>query len=1173
METGHPTRHRRLGLRNLRPLIVAGLAAFGSPEARATGDFYEEPLQTLSEYLKLDQLPAKSFEQILTETSPPETSPPNGELPEVNFAAELQALADKTGPAALAPLDELIGLARSSAGVAVLNLLNDIRDVFAGPASADEAAAYLKWRLGQADRFGVNFEPKKPDAPYEGRPTLDASLVADIERQLAKASPALKPHWLYLRGAVEYRVGNIGESQPWFERVTKEFPKSPRTEVALYMNARCQMWRTRSPEYTQQDLRIVESERPKAKKLFDEYFAKFPKGRHRGDPLGWYAAYAFDGHDFATALRYYVEQLALVDHPELHPMAAQMIERVLSRLASEPKDKAFAEVAKHPPAALALVYLIINTSESDNYNGEYDSIDAVRGWRRNVLPKLAAALSAQAKLYQDAPWKPRHLAILAYALSGAGQHEQALKLLQTAGVATADNDDLLFARAVVHHRTKQPAEAVTTLRTLLEKFPNSPLAPGAQLRLALALSDNHQAGEAVLALRPLLLKPRENAAPPEPAADQQPVDSQAVSADAEEEADNEFYRESGGIYALLFPIDLDQVRALIDTLLNFAPVEELAATARTEGLEPVVRLQFTEAIAQRLLAKEQFDEARKFMTPAQFSLVAEPIAALTREARAATDPKARAAACLKLGDAWAAARGKLLTFPLDTDETRRKVYLSAAPNANLRRADAAPFIGAAGNIKLDLENRDELRHAFNWWLEASDAAPGTDLTAQALWRALRAMPQIADVSPFTYERALTRKWGETSKKLYDRLRTECANSAEAKRLAVSWDFPPLKKATPEAETYRAYRSEADILMPAEEIFGAAEDYFDGRKLGEELLQAAKDLLDDVSKANPGVLKARVDQLTVKAKANFTGLYDARWVNFFEDLQLFLAQPDIAPEVRERYLALRIQFLSQSAIGGGGYDEKGPDAEIQKELETALADAKTKPAADFFEFLDLAVIANHFTFVTINKEKKAAEEKDEETYRTRDYPLLAKKADAFLKKYPQSPKREGARLLHARAVFKASEEVPLRKFVTWPQAPRWEGGNETLLTAQEPFEAKRVQAALDAYDKEFPNGRYAADIRSYRAGVAQRQRDWKTALALSAAQLEDTEREDLRGAAARRLVELFNQLTDERTRPEVLAEIKANPKARDLLAKYLAFESTAHPLRYMGGWLRTQLASK
>jgi outer membrane protein assembly factor BamD (BamD/ComL family) len=1149
-------------------LAVFASLGLGRMPARATGDYYEEPLQTLADYLRLDQLPAKSFEQIFSETAPADPK-----APEINYAAELLALSKKPGAEALASVDKMIVTARAAALNPMLSLLNDIRDVLAGPAGAAETEAYLEWRIGQADRFGVSFEKPKPNAPEEERPKLNPAFVADVERHLAKSSPALKPHWLYLRGALEYRAGNIGESQEWFAKVVKEFPKSARAEVALYMNARCQMWRTRSAEYTQQDMQLVESERPRAKKLFEEYFAKFPKGRHYGDALGWYAALAFDGHDFATALRYYLQQLELADHPELHDMAAQMVERTLSRLASEPRDKAFAEVAKQPRAALALVYLIVNTSESDNYNGELDSIDTVRGWRKAVLPKLAAALAAQAKLYQDASWKPRHLAMLAFSLSGAGQQEQALKLLQTASPATGENDDLLFARGVVDHRAKKPAEAIAALRTLLEKFPDSPLAPGARLRLALALTDNHQAGEAVLALRPLVVKPKAAAAiPAAPAADQQPTDSKTEPPKTEQEDEEPMYPENDGVYAILSPIDLHQVRALIDTLLNFAPIEELATAARTTGLDPVARLQLTEPIAQRLLAKEQFEEAKKFVTPAQWSLVAGPIEALTQAAKAAKDPAAHAVACLKLGDAWATARGKLLTFPLDTSETRAAVYIDFSSTANERRADAAPFIGATGNFKFDLENRDELRHAFNWWLEASDAQPGTPLTAQALWRALKAMPQIADVSPFTYERAVARKWTDTAKKIYDRLRTECADSVEAKRYAVAWDFPAPKKPDPVDEVYPGSRSEAGIQLPASEVFRASVDEYDGRQTEDQLLESARELVGDARKGNPEVVRARVEQLATKARTSLKGLYNARWVNFFEDMAQFFSEADIAPEVRERYVGLRVKFLEKSAVGGNGFDDKGPDEELQKEIQAALAEANTKPAADYFEFLDLAVIANHFTFVTINKEKKS-DDKDEDTYRTRDYLLLAKKSQAFAEKYPKSRKREAAMLLHARAVFKSSEEVSLRKLLTWPQAPRWEGGYFSTMTAQEPFDAKRVQAALDAYDKAFPAGRYAADIRSYRAAVALRLRDWKTALTMSVQQLSDPARVDLHAAAAERIADLFNQLSDETYRADVLAVVKAQPKGRELLAQYLAFESTAHPLRYMGGWLRAQLAAK
>ena len=1153
-------RHLTRGIRLALPLAAAALSLIGA-HALATGDYYEQPLQTLPDYLRLDQLPAKSFEQIENETHQPAAEDAG-----VDFPVELKALAAKPGAEALASVDRMIVAARAAHANSLLNLLNDLRDLFAGPAQAAESAAYLAWRLAHEDAFGVTWAPQpKPGdgaAPdndaVKDADAAGAAIGKDLEKQLAKASPALKPHWIYLQGAILFLNHDVAGSQAYFLKVAKDFPKHPRAEAALFMAARCQLWRARSPEYTQGEMKLVESERPKAKKLFDEFFSRYPHGRLFGDALGWYAAFAYDARDFGTALRCYAQQSDLPDHPELFASAAEMVEKTLSRLASEPQDKAFAEAAKYPTTAQALVYLVINTSEANNFDGKLDSIEVVRGWRKNVLPRLASAIATQAKLYQNAEWKPRYLAMLAYAASGAGQQEQALKLLETAGNAAEESDDLLFARGVVLHRARRAGEAVKVLNTLLDKFPKSPLAKGARLRLGLALTDNHQAGEAVLALGKLLQKPGKAEKKPEDAAD-------------DEDADEA--REG----SILYDLDLAQIRALIDTLLNFAPVEELAATARTPNLDPVLRLQLTEPLAQRLLAKEQFEEARKYITPAQWELAAAPIARLTKDAEAAKEPAAHAAACLKLGDAWAAARGKLLTYPLDTDETRHTVYIDFSADANTRRAASAPFIGAAGNYKLDLENRDELKHAFKWWLDASDAQPGTALTAQALWRALKAMPEIADVSPFTYERAVSRKWGDASRNIYDRLKKECAASPEATRFAVTWDFPAPKK-NPPPDDYPIHRDPADNWISGAEALKLQDEGIGGDATDEDALTKDMGTLKDLTgKETVAALKSNAESLSVRARKAFPGMYDARWVNFAEDLALFFAEPDPSPDIRQRYAALRFRFVTQSAVGSGfGDDERkeDPDQILQNDIQTALADPRTKPVADYFEFLNLAVIANHFTWVKLDEKDKNG---DPDTYRSRDYPLLEKATRAFLEKYPKSRKREAALLMEARATYRASEDVAMRNLVTWPQAARWEGGYETHYTCQEPFDAKRVTATFDAYERAFPQGRYAPGIRAYRAAVALRLHDWKTAVGLSVAQLEDHADPALDIEAANRLGDAFADLADERFRADILSAIRGVPHARDFLAQYIApgeeFPSQENPLRFMKGWLREQLAIK
>src|SRR5450432_2798626 len=89
---------RRLGLgQGFAAAVLAGVLL--QSHASATGDFYEEPLQTLSDYLRLDQLPAKTTKQIVDETSPEAA-----EAPDLDTAKELLGLMKKPGAEALATI-------------------------------------------------------------------------------------------------------------------------------------------------------------------------------------------------------------------------------------------------------------------------------------------------------------------------------------------------------------------------------------------------------------------------------------------------------------------------------------------------------------------------------------------------------------------------------------------------------------------------------------------------------------------------------------------------------------------------------------------------------------------------------------------------------------------------------------------------------------------------------------------------------------------------------------------------------------------------------------------------------------------------------------------------------------------------------------------------------------
>ena len=99
------------------------------------------------------------------------------------------------------------------------------------------------------------------------------------------------------------------------------------------------------------------------------------------------------------------------------------------------------------------------------------------------------------------------------------------------------------------------------------------------------------------------------------------------------------------------------------------------------------------------------------------------------------------------------------------------------------------------------------------------------------------------------------------------------------------------------------------------------------------------------------------------------------------------------------------------------------------------------------------------------------------YPSRDYAKMENMSRDFLARHPKSRKRETALFVLARSVQALSRPYILAVYQKSADAPG--GGAEALKSYQiEPFDAKRVMETLDACDREFPNGRYAADIRNY-----------------------------------------------------------------------------------------------
>jgi hypothetical protein len=199
------------------------------------------------------------------------------------------------------------------------------------------------------------------------------------------------------------------------------------------------------------------------------------------------------------------------------------------------------------------------------------------------------------------------------------------------------------------------------------------------------------------------------------------------------------------------------------------------------------------------------------------------------------------------------------------------------------------------------------------------------------------------------------------------------------------------------------------------------------------------------------------------------------------------------------------------------------------------------------------------------------------YMSRDYAGMEKMARDFLAKYPKSKKREAAMFVLARSVQALSRPylimagVPLTG--TDPKAGLTEIQQKSY--QREPFDPKRVLGALDQYDREFPNGRYAAEVRNFRAMTLYRTHDWPVTLDLTLAQFADTTKPELKPEAAVRLANIFAALEDAEFRADLLPAIKMRPAAIPLLKKFVEKSASdrTHPLRYLASYLGDQLNLK
>ncbi len=418
---------------------------------------------------------------------------------------------------------------------------------------------------------------------------------------------------------------------------------------------------------------------------------------------------------------------------------------------------------------------------------------------------------------------------------------------------------------------------------------------------------------------------------------------------------------------------------------------------------------------------------------------------------------------------------------------------------------------------------------------------------------------------------------------------------------------------PSTETDFIPRGEPEYLYTDNGAFrlGDPEEWRGPSDSGNSILTYVLALKIEQFTTNPKAMLTEMDAFRRAAHGQPFNRWDAPLMNLLDDLRDLLgAHPvGLTPEALRHYLDLRLECLhvtgwrlggnSLPTVPGLGADTvesadansngddgggvagpekplgsgKGVDDVVFNHIRAAYKAPGMAPLKDYLDFLALAVIANHRIDVVVAPQSpevpKYLDKEGQTTYTTRDYPKLEKLTAEFLAEHPRSGKREAARLLYARALYNASRPTLFYKYAVWPESEHFAGGNIIGTHRREPFDPRKIGEALNAYDKEFPHGRYASEIRNLRALLAWRTQDWNIALDLTLAALDDPQAPDLQPEAAFRLANIFSEgLCDETERARLLTAIKARPAAVKRLREYL--EKCDHPLRMIKSWVASQL---
>lgn len=1035
------------------------------------------------------------------------------------------------------------------------NVLHEMEELAAqGEAGhSEEVADYLNWRMehlnsddGYFDKMpsgGWDETKQKAEERTRQWDTERNKAMSEIRVKAETSSALLRPHWLVQCGAMEFRHRRYQKAADFFERVREAFPEHPRAEVAMLMLARMKFdeWKQEREAWPHEETKVSRLEN-EAEEGFENYLKLYPKGRFAVDAIGWQGGMRRERGYPGAAMEMFLLQAQTPGHPEVRRRAFQQIEWLLRDLMEHPDqlgDLQWKMIAAEPCVALRMGYFMLDCkSEADL--GAY--MQRVEGGDHRTLESLEPRLTA-VRAVAKSGWVQFDAALAADDVAYRGSRSILRDVLhgwsaivrgepglvpvlvkeQTQG---AGADDVLLVRAIARLKMGLAAEGIRGLDRLDELCPASPLRRGGDLRRIDAWLELRQPAVAIALLWDML----------------------------------------SGKGTVVYKHDIDEspplhlhgeVSQRMSALLTFAPLAELEKASAAEGVAEELRNTLRGALRVRHLSEGRFAESLRFAEEADFqgwdqwhqgwgdkavSAADEwrtRVSALQRASDEVekSSGEAKAAAWMALGATWE----KQLWHLLDGGRTS----MAELPPASYELRHHARILGlsdAAAATMLD--QRQETVHAIRCYEEALKLAPkGSAASLKALLALQEALRTRAEFSAYCRDRSVEINAAAESRMLQGRILSEHPNT-DAARQAVWWTFKPsrtLGEWQPgDTGLFGREVKLAALLTSAERASYWTDDW--------ETTSAIKTITEKLkatlaSETSVTQLRAVIAGLKRDARREAPVAKAGALLNHLDDLDLLLTAAGVSEEARKAYFEARMS---------------GSPLDARAEMFA--------PMQYFVAFWNAAITPST-TAMTVAEEKLMAENPARGT-RQRIAQAQVCRMQEFVVKFPQSVKREAAL---ARLAINTLRQSRCHCGLTWI--------NEVTeaTTAYVGFEIERgitfdgaaVTAALDAYDREFPQGRYHWDVLLMRGIAAAEMHDWPVAMRHLVGVLENAEQRSLHLDASNNLCAIFMELLTPEQRPAIIEAVKSTPGAWQKLDTFIFSPTCGWRLRVLLDWLETQ----